>query len=345
MEMVSAYATLANTGYKVEPYFIETITDRDSKVIYRARQAVLCDECYQQYLPKEEVADTNDSENLLQESVGDEQPDIQQQTEQANTAAVIEEPTLAKQETAAEQLHQLENELQLAKMIVAEPYDAPRVMSADNNYLTVSMLKDVVRRGTARKALVLNRQDLAGKTGTTNDYVDAWFSGFTSKLATTVWVGFDDPATMGKGEAGSKAALPIWVDYMRTALQGVAQDSDALPNFIEQGWVNRVSGKRTDEMDPQATIEYFPIEKLLPHRLSQLSALEYADLERQNLNHVENNSHHRSTFDETPSTFDESMGDDVILNDSELDLETGSAANDAEKQRIIESEEETEGLF
>ena len=90
-------------------------------------------------------------------------------------------------------------------------------MNSANNFLTVSMLKDVVRRGTARKALQLNRPDLAGKTGTTNDYIDAWFSGFNSQVATTVWVGFDNPATMGRGEAGSRAALPYGLTICKPA--------------------------------------------------------------------------------------------------------------------------------
>ena len=93
----------------------------------------------------------------------------------------VNQDTIASHDALSAQFGPDEHAKEVSAVIVAEPYDAPRVMSADNNYLTVSMLKDVVRRGTARKALVLNRQDLAGKTGTTNDYVDAWFSGFTSK--------------------------------------------------------------------------------------------------------------------------------------------------------------------
>ena len=338
MEMVSAYATLANTGYKVAPYFIEYITDRDGKVIYRAKQAMLCDECYQQYLPVEEVADALNNENPLDENLGDQQTDNDNQTDPTAQDGKIDDLSVANDDARSEPVDATKNKPQTSEIVIGVPYDAPRVMSADNNYLIVSMLKDVVRRGTARKALVLNRQDLAGKTGTTNDYIDAWFSGFNSKIATTVWVGCDEPATMGKGEAGSKAALPIWVNYMRTALEGVAQDSEELPPFIEQGWVNRVSGERTDEMDPMATIEYFPIEELLPHRLSQLSELERVELERQSIVEInEPNS--------IPDTFDETINQDIILDDAEPEMEQTSTANEAEQQRIIETDEETEGLF
>lgn len=115
-----------------------------------------------------------------------------------------------------------------------EKYIAPRVMSKDVNFLITNIMQDVIRRGTARKALVLERSDLAGKTGTTNDYIDAWFSGFSPRLTTTVWVGFDKPQTMGRAESGSRAALPIWIDYMREALRDIPVQSFAIPAGIVQ---------------------------------------------------------------------------------------------------------------
>ena len=96
---------------------------------------------------------------------------------------------------------------------------APRVLSASNAAQMDSMMRDVVKSGTATKALVLQRRDLAGKTGTTNDYVDAWFCGYQANLVGVAWMGFDKPESLGKGETGGVAALPIWIDYMRTALQ------------------------------------------------------------------------------------------------------------------------------
>ena len=86
-----------------------------------------------------------------------------------------------------------------------------------------SMMRDVVKRGTARRALALKRNDLAGKTGTTNDQKDAWFSGFNAEMVATAWVGFDKLAPMGRRETGGKAALPIWIDFMRVALDGVEE--------------------------------------------------------------------------------------------------------------------------
>src|SRR3546814_4671932 len=82
------------------------------------------------------------------------------------------------------------------------------------------MMRDVVQRGTGTAARVLGREDVAGKTGSTNDYRDAWFSGFGGGVVTTVWVGRDDFRSLGYREYGGRAALPIWIDYMRVALEG-----------------------------------------------------------------------------------------------------------------------------
>lgn len=106
---------------------------------------------------------------------------------------------------------------------------APRAVDAQNAYMMYSMMKDVIRRGTGRRALALGRNDLAGKTGTTNDQKDAWFSGFNGRLATTVWLGFDKVAPLGNQETGARAALPMWVDFMRVALKDVPETEPPLP--------------------------------------------------------------------------------------------------------------------
>lgn len=106
---------------------------------------------------------------------------------------------------------------------------APRVIDPRNAWLVDSMLQDVVSRGTAVRAKALRRQDLAGKTGTTNDYVDAWFAGYSPDIVAVSWVGFGQPRNLGRGETGSRAALPIWINYMRTALKDVPEKARALP--------------------------------------------------------------------------------------------------------------------
>jgi penicillin-binding protein 1A len=96
---------------------------------------------------------------------------------------------------------------------------AERTVSPQNAYLITSMMADVMRRGTARDARSLGRQDLAGKTGTTNDWNDAWFCGFNGALLVTTWVGFDQPHSLGQGETGAHAALPMWMGFMEEALK------------------------------------------------------------------------------------------------------------------------------
>ena len=110
---------------------------------------------------------------------------------------------------------------------------AARVIDARNAYLVDSMMQDVVRRGTAARArTILKRDDLAGKTGTTNDYLDAWFCGYHPDLVAVAWMGFSQPKNMGRGETGGRAALPIWIDYMRTALNGVPEKKRELPEGL-----------------------------------------------------------------------------------------------------------------
>lgn len=121
---------------------------------------------------------------------------------------------------------------------------AARVVDPRNAYLMESMMQDVVRRGTATRALVLNRSDLAGKTGTTNDYLDAWFCGFNPEQVAVAWIGFDQPRNMGKGETGGAAALPIWINYMRVALNGKQEIHREMPGGLLA--VNPEGGSRQE---------------------------------------------------------------------------------------------------
>lgn len=107
-----------------------------------------------------------------------------------------------------------------------------RIIDPRNAYLMNTMLQDVVRYGTAAKAMSLKRSDLAGKTGTTNDYVDAWFCGYQPKLVTITWMGFDQPRKLGSGETGGAAALPIWINYMGQALKGIPEAQLVVPDGL-----------------------------------------------------------------------------------------------------------------
>lgn len=134
---------------------------------------------------------------------------------------------------------------------------APRVLSAELAFIMTSMMQDVIRDGTATAAKVLGRGDLAGKTGTTDDYRDAWFSGYNTSIAATAWVGFDQPTPLGRGEAGGRAALPMWIDYMRVALEGVPEQTPPMPAGVTLSLINSESGRPTVASDPLAVQEYF----------------------------------------------------------------------------------------
>ncbi|MEE3118372.1 MAG: penicillin-binding protein 1A [Pseudomonadota bacterium] len=128
------------------------------------------------------------------------------------------------------------------------PQPEPRVMRrlADERsvYILHSMMRDVIRMGTGRRAQALGRNDLAGKTGTTNEQKDTWFAGFNHDIATTTWVGFDQPAPLGRREFGASTALPIWIDYMRVALDGAPPATMPRPNGIVNIRINPETGRR-----------------------------------------------------------------------------------------------------
>ena len=120
---------------------------------------------------------------------------------------------------------------------------APRIVPADNIYQMTTILRDVIKKGTGRKAQQLGRHDLAGKTGTTNDQKDAWFSGFNDQVATTAWVGFDQVKPLGKKEVGGKAALPMWIKYMRVALDGLPENPLKKPPGIISMRISKSTGR------------------------------------------------------------------------------------------------------
>lgn len=139
---------------------------------------------------------------------------------------------------------------------------APRVIDARNAYLITSLLMDVVKRGTGRRALELGRIDLAGKTGTTNDHRDAWFSGFNQSLVVTTWMGFDDFGTLGDGEFAARTALPMWVRFMATALEGVPEQLPPIPPGLTTARINANTGLLTSAGDAAAIMEVFKVEDI-----------------------------------------------------------------------------------
>ena len=150
--------------------------------------------------------------------------------------------------------------------IFAYPEESPdawwakRSVEPRNVWLMHSMMRDVVRQGTARRALSLERDDLAGKTGTTNDFRDAWFAGFTPRLVATAWIGFDRYQSLGSRESGSRAALPMWIEFMGSALEGVPEEFLERPEGLVTMRIDPESGEAALAGDAEAIFETFRAE-------------------------------------------------------------------------------------
>ncbi|WP_238321501.1 penicillin-binding protein 1A [Neptuniibacter caesariensis] len=186
LQLVTGYASFANGGYKVNPYFIQRIENSFGEALHTAKPLTVCSEC------TEEI-----------------------------------------------------------------PNKAPRIYDEKVTFLTYNIMQDVIKRGTGRKALVLKRTDIAGKTGTTNDQKDAWFSGFNRDYVATAWVGFDQPTTLGRREFGGTAALPIWIDFMREALKEKPENAPSPPEGIVSVKIDPKSGKLAYPGQSDAIYEFF----------------------------------------------------------------------------------------
>jgi penicillin-binding protein 1A len=139
--------------------------------------------------------------------------------------------------------------------------NAVQIIDPRNAYLMTTMMQDVVERGTATRAKQLNRTDLAGKTGTTNDHVDAWFCGYQTGLVAVAWIGFDNPKSLGEHETGGRAALPIWVNYMGKVLQNVPMSPPISPQGVITARINPATGFRVSH---GGIVEHFLQEQLPP---------------------------------------------------------------------------------
>lgn len=221
MEIATGWSVFANNGYKVTPYLIERVEDRDGKPLFVAN-------------PPRVPADDERHVDAVAKPL----------------PAPPEEPLI---KTGDE-----------AKPLDEAPRVAEQVVDPRTAYIMTSMLQDVIKRGTGRRALALNRTDLAGKTGTTNDSKDSWFSGFNGNYVTTVWSGFDQPETLGRHEFGGTVALPIWMDYMGTALKDKPPYLAPEPDGIVSLRVDPRSGRAAPPGTPDAYFELFKSEDTPP---------------------------------------------------------------------------------
>ncbi|MGJ8669375.1 MAG: penicillin-binding protein 1A [Oceanococcus sp.] len=225
MEMSKAYAVFANGGYSVTPYMIEQVRKSDGTVLHQALPETVCEgACLQKRA---------EQQHALEEFA------------RLKAAAAGQESDAA-QDSAGKL-----------------PPVAPRVISAANAYLMTDMLRDVVQRGTAVRAKQLGRTDLAGKTGTTNDQRDAWFCGFNADHVAVAWVGFDDIKPLGSKETGSRAALPMWMAYMKQALDGEPEHVLPQPPGVVSARIDPDSGELASFGSSNALYEIF-LEGQLP---------------------------------------------------------------------------------
>ncbi len=220
LEIVRSYAVFANGGYLVKPYYIDRIESSDGEVLFQQQPLVVCQDC-----------------------------------------KVVAAEDRLETETAEDQTPQQPSEIQEQAVEEALPVIeyAPRVITAQNAFIMRNILREVVQRGTAVRAKVLGRMDIAGKTGTTNDQKDAWFSGFNDQVVTTAWVGFDDQKPLGVRETGGRAALPMWIDYMREALKGLPVNPEEQPENIVTVRVDSDTGERATENSRRTYFEIFTV--------------------------------------------------------------------------------------
>ena len=230
MAMARAYAVFANGGFLINPYYIAEIDDRNGKAIYKADPVRACRTCEARLLDE---GKTTAAPAQPASAAGD--PGVLADTANALTAGESQAPLLA-----------------------------PRVIDPRNDFLMTSLMHSVIDSplGTGAAVKQLGRPDLAGKTGTSNDYHDGWFCGFNADLVATVWVGFDDYRSLGHKEFGAQTALPIWMAFMAPALEGKPEASLPMPPGIVTATIDRSTGLPAPPGDTNTMSEVFRIEDL-----------------------------------------------------------------------------------
>jgi len=224
MEIAIGWTAFANGGYKVEPYLIERIEDRDGKVIFEANPA---------RVPEHSLARSAQAEK----------------DQAAITTYAQNDKPLTSDSEPVEQ----------------PPVYAEQIIDERTAYIMTSMLQDVIKRGTGRRALAMGRGDIAGKTGTTNESKDSWFSGYNADIVTTVWAGFDQPQSLGRREYGGTVALPSWMKYMSSVLEGAPEHAPAEPEGIMTLRIDPKSGRAASPGTPDAYFELFRSEDSPPN--------------------------------------------------------------------------------
>jgi penicillin-binding protein 1A len=225
LQMVNGYSTFANGGFKVTSYYIDRIEDANGKTLVQADPAIACPDCGR-------VSDPSPAAT----------PPTLVTTARAAPAG---RPSL------------LDDGPHDGKTVIPAKNLAPQIIRPQVAYLLDDMMVDVIKHGTGYAARVLNRDDIAGKTGTTNDQHDAWFNGFNGGLVTTVWTGFDQDRSLGPGEQGARVSLPTWIYFMHEALEGTPRHLWPTPDGIVSARISPETGLLASADDPNAIMEKF----------------------------------------------------------------------------------------
>ena len=243
LQVAIGYSTFANGGFKVSAYTIDRVEDAGGKVLQQADPAIACPEC-------ERPTDPGAAGSAATPGVS---------TASASTAGA----STAGAAGAGVRAAQLDGAPHDGKSVIPAKNLAPQIIRPQIAYLLADMMKDVIRRGTGVRARSLNREDIAGKTGTTNDAHDTWFNGFNGDLMATVWVGFDQERSLGEGEQGGRTAIPAWTYFMHEALAGSPRRGVPVPDGIVAARISPETGLLASSDNPNGIMEKF-IEGNLP---------------------------------------------------------------------------------
>lgn len=253
LELARGYAVFANGGYRITPWLIDHVLDSQGKVVMLTRPRTVCAACAD---AEEERARQAQEAAQARREAGESEPEPSPEALAAQKARA--EADAARREAAEAQLAAMPpEEREQVLQGPRQPEYAPRVLSPQVAFIMNTMLRDVIRFGTGRRALVLRRTDLAGKTGTTNDQRDAWFAGFNPALVTIAWVGFDEPRPLGSHETGARAALPMWISYMGAALRDTPEIPLEQPPGIVSVRIDARTGELAGADSPETLFEFF----------------------------------------------------------------------------------------
>ncbi len=253
MDMARAYAVFANGGYLIDPYIIDYIKDSEGETIYQSNHPVVCRVCEEEEEEEGDAAEEGDVEGEEADKEDRDAEDALLVADAGNGSEAHADSEL--DESPAEQLNGVDEEQSLLEPL--EPPPAERVLDERNAFIMHSMLKDVILRGTGVRAKSMNRGDIAGKTGTTNEAADTWFNGFTPDLATTVWVGFSNHKPLGARAYGSNTPLPIWIDFMNVALADAQERYLPQPANLLSTKIDPETGEQAAPGQSNALFEYF----------------------------------------------------------------------------------------